>query len=100
MKVIDIYCSGINAIVMCRLTQPLLLGDLIYYFSAGSVTSRSTAFLYAVCIIICSAVNMVVKQAYMLAMFHTGMKMRVGICSLLYRKASTCYCHAHLIVFL
>jgi ATP-binding cassette subfamily C (CFTR/MRP) protein 4 len=87
------YHYGDDGTVVCRMTQPLFLGGLIHYFSPGSDTSHSTAFVYAVCIIVCSSVAVVVKQAYMLAMFHTGMKMRVGICSLLYRKASICCSH-------
>ncbi|KAJ9591425.1 hypothetical protein L9F63_002031, partial [Diploptera punctata] len=77
---------GIAEIVF-RLTQPLFLGGLIRYFTPDSDVSMDTAYLYAVCIVICSALNVFVKQAYMLAMFHTGMKMRVGVCSLIYRKA-------------
>jgi ATP-binding cassette subfamily C (CFTR/MRP) protein 4 len=75
-------------VMMYRMTQPLFLGGLIRFFSPGSDTSRSTAFVYAVCIFVCSFVTVVVKQAYSLAMFHIGMKMRVAVCSLVYRKAS------------
>ncbi|PSN47504.1 hypothetical protein C0J52_02254 [Blattella germanica] len=62
--------------VAFRLTQPLFLGGLIRYFSPESDVDRNTAFLYAACIVICSTANIVTKQAYMLAMFHNGMKLR------------------------
>ena len=52
--------------------------------------SKNTAFMYAGAIVICSAVDVIVKQSFMLAIFHLGMKIRVSLCSLMYRKASTC----------
>lgn len=78
-------------VILCRMTQPLFLGGLIRFFSPGSDTSSGTAFLYTVCIFVCSFITVVVKQAYSLAMFHIGMKMRVAVCSLVYRKASNTF---------
>lgn len=60
--------------------------------------SRNTAFMYAGAIVICSAVNVIIRQSFMLAIFHLGMKMRVSLCSLMYRKASTCFIHAYSII--
>jgi hypothetical protein len=58
--------------------------------------SRNTAFMYAGAIVICSAVNVIIRQSFMLAIFHLGMKIRVSLCSLMYRKASTCSrCFTH-----
>lgn len=45
------------------------------------------AYLYAVGIIMCSAINIFVVHPYMMAILHMGMKMRVACCSLIYRKA-------------
>lgn len=96
--VLDLFLTEVEAeegmkwftcdIMIRRMTQPLFLGGLIRYFSPGSDISHSTAFLYAVSIFVCSFVTVLVKQAYLLAMFHIGMKMRVAVCSLVYRKAS------------
>jgi ATP-binding cassette subfamily C (CFTR/MRP) protein 4 len=51
--------------------------------------------MYAAAIVICSAANVIVRQSFMLAMFHLGMKIRVSLCSLLYRKASTDSIHIY-----
>jgi len=75
---------------MCRITQPLFLGGFIRYFSPENSVSRNAAFMYAGAIVICSAVSVIVRQSFMLAIFHLGMKIRVSLCSLMYRKASTC----------
>lgn len=95
------FLSECNAffVVMCRVTQPLFVGGFIRYFSPGSNMSRNTAFMYAAAIVICSAVNVIVRQSFMMAMFHLGMKIRVSLCSLLYRKASTYFCHIYSIIF-
>jgi len=52
--------------------------------------SRNAVFMYAGAIVTCSAISVTVKQSFMLAIFHLGMKIRVSLCSLMYRKASTC----------
>ncbi|XP_021928195.1 LOW QUALITY PROTEIN: probable multidrug resistance-associated protein lethal(2)03659 [Zootermopsis nevadensis] len=72
--------------LLFKVTQPLFVGGFIRYFSPESNMSRNTAFMYAAAIVICSAVNVIVRQSFMMAMFHLGMKIRVSLCSLLYRK--------------
>jgi hypothetical protein len=78
----------LNMCTLCRMTQPLLLGRLIRYFSPHTDVSRKSAFLYAAGVIVCSIINVFVKQPYMMAISHVGMKISIGLCSLLYRKAS------------
>ncbi|XP_017863871.1 PREDICTED: probable multidrug resistance-associated protein lethal(2)03659 [Drosophila arizonae] len=73
-----------------RVTQPLCLGGLVAYYSdANNLESddQTTAYLYAVGVILCSAFNVLFMHPYMLGMFHTGMKVRVAMCSMIYRKA-------------
>jgi len=72
--------------------QPIFLGGLIHYFSQGSGINRNTAYLYAGGVIVCSLFNIFGKNPIWLAVFHTGMKMRVGTCSLIYRKVNL-ICH-------
>lgn len=72
------------------MTQPLCLGGLVAYYSdANNLESddQTTAYLYAVGVILCSAFNVLFMHPYMLGMFHTGMKVRVAMCSMIYRKA-------------
>ncbi|KAJ9591424.1 hypothetical protein L9F63_002030, partial [Diploptera punctata] len=70
-----------------QMTQPLFLGGLIRHFTPNSDVSREMAFIYAAAIIVCSTLNVFIMHLYCLSVFHTGMKMRVGLCSLIYRKA-------------
>ncbi|KAK0158239.1 hypothetical protein PV328_009270 [Microctonus aethiopoides] len=72
--------------ILLRVLQPLALGRLLRYFSSNNM-SKTEAYLYASGVILCSAVNIFVIHPYMMAIFHTGMKMRVSCCSLIYRKA-------------
>ncbi|XP_015184428.1 PREDICTED: probable multidrug resistance-associated protein lethal(2)03659 isoform X2 [Polistes dominula] len=66
--------------------QPLCLGYLLRYYNTQEV-SKNEAYLYALGVILCSAVNIFVVHPYMMAILHMGMKMRVACCSLIYRKA-------------
>ncbi|KAM8705385.1 hypothetical protein ACLKA7_009792 [Drosophila subpalustris] len=73
-----------------RVTQPLCLGGLVSFYADQSnldSDDRSTAYLYAAGVILCSAFNVLFMHPYMLGMFHTGMKVRVAMCSMIYRKA-------------
>ncbi|CAD6992118.1 unnamed protein product [Ceratitis capitata] len=71
-----------------RVTQPLFLGGLVnYYATPGNKSNANTAYLYALGVILCSALNVIFYHPYMLATLHTGMKVRVALCSVIYRKA-------------
>ncbi|KNC31638.1 putative multidrug resistance-associated protein lethal(2)03659 [Lucilia cuprina] len=73
-----------------RVTQPLFLGGLVsYYAKPENNTSgdQTTAYLYALGVILCSALNVFFMHPYMLGILHTGMKIRVAMCSMIYRKA-------------
>lgn len=73
-----------NVVNVC---QPLFLGRLLDYFTPGTLVSKNSAYLHAGALIICSFINILITHPYMLAVLHTGMKIRVGCCSLIYRKA-------------
>lgn len=67
--------------------QPLFLGRLLTFYGKESNTTKEDAYLYAAGLIGCSAINVFVIHPYMMAILHMGMKMRVGCCSLIYRKS-------------
>ncbi|XP_055908743.1 probable multidrug resistance-associated protein lethal(2)03659 [Eupeodes corollae] len=74
--------------ICLRITQPLFLGLLVTYYSVQeSPDTIVTAYLYALGIIVCSALNVLFQHPYMLGTMHVGMKMRVAMCSMIYRKA-------------
>ncbi|XP_061393047.1 probable multidrug resistance-associated protein lethal(2)03659 [Musca vetustissima] len=69
-----------------RTSQPLFLMGLIGYYSKGEQEIK-TAYLYAAGVIACSAINVMFMHPYMLGTMHVGMKIRVAMCSLIYRKS-------------
>ncbi|XP_017022525.1 probable multidrug resistance-associated protein lethal(2)03659 [Drosophila kikkawai] len=69
-----------------RTLQPLFLLKLISYYTHGS-ESIEAAYYYAAGVILCSALNVIIMHPYMLGTMHVGLKMRVGMCSMIYRKA-------------
>lgn len=74
----------------CSVTQPLCLAGLIAFYSDPEKVNsedRTEGYLYAVGVILCSLFNVMGMHPYMLGMFHTGMKVRVAMCSMIYRKA-------------
>ncbi|XP_049888074.1 probable multidrug resistance-associated protein lethal(2)03659 [Pectinophora gossypiella] len=97
---------------LIRLQQPLFLGLLLRYYSPiqglhhSNATSNATyvnrllsfyesknplswgeAVFFSFGVVFCSAFNVMVQHPFMMGVMHIGMKMRVGICSLIYRKA-------------
>lgn len=67
--------------------QPLLLGKLVsYYASSESVDDETAGYLYALGVILISAVSVFFFHPNNMGIQHMGMKIRVAICSLIYRK--------------
>lgn len=73
--------------VLIRLSQPLLLGQLLMYFREDEPISRANALIYAAGIGGMSVLGALVSNQYTHASHHNGMKVRVAVCSLIYRKA-------------
>ncbi|XP_050665873.1 probable multidrug resistance-associated protein lethal(2)03659 isoform X2 [Leptidea sinapis] len=95
---------------LIRLQQPLFLGLLLKYYSPSqdfyNTTSTSTylsrlysyydistdiswgeAVFFSFGVVFCSMFNIMIQHPFMMGAMHIGMKIRVGICSLIYRKA-------------
>lgn len=70
----------------CRTLQPLFLLGLIAYYTSGEENIQR-AYVYAAGVILCSALNVIIMHPYMLGTMHIGMKIRVAMCSMIYRKA-------------
>jgi len=71
----------------CRIAQPLCLGHLVRYFDKGDDLPTPHAYMYATGLVISSALYTFAHHPYIFECQHTGMKLRVSACSLLYRKA-------------
>ncbi|XP_075236831.1 putative multidrug resistance-associated protein lethal(2)03659 isoform X2 [Lycorma delicatula] len=99
----DIMFHGLVLVCLelfVRTSQPLFLGRLIRYFtqqqiksdeekfvSAGDLITLKQAYWYASGVILCSVIYVLIFHSYMMSVYHIGMKIRVGCCSLIYRKA-------------
>lgn len=70
-----------------KVVQPLLLGQLIQYFTPDSKVSTADAYLYAMGVSLCAIVLAVAHHPYFFGVQRIGMQMRVACCSLLYRKS-------------
>jgi ATP-binding cassette, subfamily C (CFTR/MRP), member 4 len=70
-----------------RIIQPQCLGGLISYFSPiSNDVSLKQAYLYALGIILCTLVPVLVFHPFILYFFQIGMKIRVACCAMLYKK--------------
>ncbi|KFB40460.1 AGAP001775-PA-like protein [Anopheles sinensis] len=73
--------------IFIRLAQPIFLGQLLLYFRKDTEVSRESAFYYAGAIVLLNAMSVVTINQYVLGSFQNGMKVRIAVCSLIYRKA-------------
>lgn len=69
-----------------RLGTPLVLGGLLRYFRKDSVETYEIALCYAAGICVATAINVVSGNQAIFGAFHVGAKVRVAVCSLVYRK--------------
>ncbi|KPU73242.1 uncharacterized protein Dana_GF26917 [Drosophila ananassae] len=72
--------------VVLRGIQPLILRSLIYQYSQDS-GSKGDGNLYAGCLILSSILGSILLHPYLFAVSHMCFKIRVGLSSLVYRKA-------------
>ncbi|KAG5877236.1 hypothetical protein JTB14_025356 [Gonioctena quinquepunctata] len=71
-----------------RIIQPLVLAKLVRFYAPGQTEiSQEGAYYYALGVVLCSLVYVVVSHPYAQGIFHLGMKLRVACCSLIYRKS-------------
>ena len=67
--------------------QPFFIKWLLSYYTGKEDITIQRAYLYAGGIVLCSAISTLTVPAYSMGVLHTGMKIRVGLCSLIYRKS-------------
>lgn len=73
--------------IFIRIAQPLLLGQLLMYFRLDPVKTKEEAIYYGVGLIVLNAVSAITINQYILHSFQNGMKVRIAVCSTVYRKA-------------
>ncbi|XP_035901949.1 multidrug resistance-associated protein 4 [Anopheles stephensi] len=70
-----------------RVAQPLLLGELVSYFTPNQDTiSERDAYLYAIGVITCSLLSVISFHPFIFYIFQLGMKFRIGASCLIYNK--------------
>ncbi|GFS27779.1 cystic fibrosis transmembrane conductance regulator [Elysia marginata] len=72
---------------LVKLAQPFLLAEFLDYFSPGGKTSSTEAWLYATGVVLCSVTIALLHHPYYFAISRTGMRARIGLCSMMYRKS-------------
>jgi len=70
-----------------RIFQPLFMGWMIEYFTPGSTMTKFEAYMHGTGVVAMAAVYTFTHHPYFFGVMHTGMKIRIASCSLLYRKA-------------
>lgn len=72
-----------------RVAQPLLLGELVSYFTPNQDTiSERDAYLYAIGVIACSLLSVISFHPFIFFIFQLGMKFRIGASCLIYNKVT------------
>lgn len=79
--------ENLSYLLIFRFTQPICLFGIMAYFSGDKDTDLLTAQLYALGLIAGSLVTVIYGHPYILGQMHLGMKMRLALCSLIYRKS-------------
>ncbi|KAI8430161.1 hypothetical protein MSG28_000538 [Choristoneura fumiferana] len=67
-------------------TSTFLSRLFTYYEREGNISFGEAVF-FSCGVVFCSVANVMVQHPFMMGAVHIGMKMRVGVCSLIYRKA-------------
>ena len=71
-------------------TKPLFFGMIVESLQRTFPTylgDMFEAYFYATAVVLASAFNVMLMHPYLLSQMHLGMKMRVALCSMIYRKS-------------
>lgn len=70
--------------------KPLFFGlvlDTLQHHYPNQFGDIFEAYFYATAVVLASAFNVMLMHPYLLSQMHLGMKMRVALCSMIYRKS-------------
>ena len=69
-----------------KISQPLILGHLIRYFSPDTTVAEWEAYTYALAMTLCAVVLVMTFHPYVFHVMRMGMRMKIACNSLMYRK--------------
>lgn len=73
------------------MSQPLYIGGLLSYFNpnlSNNTHNIDYAYKYATFLSLNMVVTLVMYHAIQIEILHTGMKMRIACCSIIFRKVN------------
>lgn len=74
--------------IFSRVIRPILLGKLVRYFNPNQTDmTKAEAYWYATGVVVVTVLNVVYLHGYMFYIQQLGLKLRISVCSLLYRKS-------------
>ncbi|GJQ66875.1 hypothetical protein Trydic_g7898 [Trypoxylus dichotomus] len=82
-------CGLVQCVVRTTfmVARPLAIGSVVSYFEKGSTMSKTDAYIATFIVIGITVLQTIYNHAYMLYLQQMAQKIRIGLCSLIYRKA-------------
>lgn len=72
--------------VIIRIVQPQLLRQFLLHFKSNPDINHFDAILFASGMVILNGLGVLIINQLFMTGYHNGMKMRIAVCSLIYRK--------------
>ena len=66
--------------------EPQIVGCLLQYFKKNSTMPRNHAIGYAATLVVTTLCKGLLTNHFMFLAYHTGQRVRVACCALIYRK--------------
>ncbi|KAJ8929220.1 hypothetical protein NQ314_018099 [Rhamnusium bicolor] len=74
--------------LVVKLSQPLLISRFLQFYKPNQTDmTKNEAYIYAGLIVFATFMQILCTHTYLLHVLHLAMKIRVAVCSLIYRKA-------------
>uniref|UniRef100_A0A803VJK9 ATP binding cassette subfamily C member 4 (PEL blood group) n=1 Tax=Ficedula albicollis TaxID=59894 RepID=A0A803VJK9_FICAL len=70
-----------------KIVQPIFLGNIISFFENYDASSLNVAYCYAGALSVCTLILAIMHHLYFYHVQRAGMKLRVAMCHMIYRKA-------------
>ncbi|XP_046373552.2 ATP-binding cassette sub-family C member 4-like isoform X2 [Haliotis rufescens] len=77
-----------------KITQPLLIGQVILFFSPNPTLPSYYAYIFAAALGLVNFIQTALNTQYFYNMQHTAMKMKVAVAGLVYKKVLTLSCQS------